>query len=155
MCRIAGVASLHPVERREEILDSMINVLAHGGPDDEGTYYDDRVAMGHRRLSIIDLSKAGHQPMISPDASHVISYNGEIYNYQSLRDELEKLGKIFATKSDTEVILQAYRQWGTKAFDKLQGIFAFALYDKSRNKMLLVRDHIGVKPLYYSLIGQK
>lgn len=155
MCRIAGVVSLHPVAGKEEIIKSMINVLQHGGPDDEGTFFDDRVAFGHRRLSIIELSKAGHQPMISSDSQLIITYNGEVYNYLSLRCELESKGKTFRTKTDTEVILQAYQFWGEKAFDKLEGIFAFALYDKAKEKILLVRDHIGVKPLYYSLTGGK
>jgi asparagine synthase (glutamine-hydrolysing) len=151
MCRIAGIASFYPVEGREVKVNAMIKALAHGGPDDEGTYFDNQVAFGHRRLSIIDLSKAGHQPMISADSQVVISYNGEIYNYKKLRSELEKSGRYFKTESDTEVILQAYLHWGVQAFDKFEGIFAFALYDKTFNKVLLVRDHIGVKPLYYSL----
>lgn len=128
----------------------MLNSVAHGGPDDEGIYLEDGVALGHRRLSIIDLSQAGHQPMISPLKDIVISFNGEIYNYLDLRKELEAEGLIFQTATDTEVIIQAYHKWGTQCFDKLQGIFAFALLDKTKDIFFLVRDHLGVKPLYYS-----
>jgi len=127
----------------------MLTAQAHGGPDDEGTFLHNGVALGHRRLSIIDLSPAGHQPMTTADDNLIISFNGEIYNYQSLKRELMALGCNFRTKTDTEVILYAYREWGTKAFDRLEGIFAFALFDKQRNKVLLVRDHLGVKPVYY------
>jgi len=148
MCRIAGFASLSVLPNREERLKSMLDAVAHGGPDDSGQYMDDVVALGHRRLSIIDLSSAGHQPMVLGDEL-IISFNGEIYNYQSLKKELQGLGVIFKTQTDTEVILHAYRQWGTSVFDRFEGIFAFALYDKERHKLLLVRDHIGVKPLYY------
>ncbi len=151
MCRIAGIASLIDVNDSLAGLEIMLDSLAHGGPDDAGTYIDDKVAFGHRRLAIIDLSSAGHQPMLTRDSQLIISFNGEIYNYQSLKKELELLGVVFNTKTDTEVILYAYQQWGVHAFDRLQGIFAFSLYDKKKNKVLLVRDHIGVKPLYYFL----
>lgn len=155
MCRIAGIASLDGESNKETLLKSMISSVTHGGPDDEGIFSDDFVVFGHRRLSIIDLSKAGHQPMCSSDGQLIITYNGEIYNYQTLRAQLERLGKPFRTRTDTEVIIQAYDQWGTQAFDMFEGIFAFALYDKRCRKLFLVRDHVGVKPLYYSLIGQK
>jgi asparagine synthase (glutamine-hydrolysing) len=154
MCRIVGIASLKSVAGCAQVLQSMVRSLAHGGPDDEGVYLDGKVALGHRRLSIIDLSAAGHQPMTLGDEL-VISFNGEIYNYRTLKKELEVLGVIFRTQSDTEVILRAYRQWGAQAFDRLEGIFAFALYDRSRQKLLLVRDHIGVKPLYYFIDHQQ
>jgi len=152
MCRIAGIVSLsrHKYDVKAG-LSRMLNSLAHGGPDDEGEFLDDQVAFGHRRLSIIDLSSGGHQPMLTEDSELIVSFNGEIYNYPILKNELEKLGASFKTKSDTEVILLAYRQWGTDAFDKFEGIFAFSLYDKKRKKVFLVRDHIGVKPLYYYL----
>ncbi|MBS1488660.1 MAG: asparagine synthase (glutamine-hydrolyzing) [Bacteroidetes bacterium] len=149
MCRIAGIAA-HPSRQRTEAVVAMLKSLAHGGPDDEGIFEDEHVALGHRRLSIIDLSQAGHQPMLSEDGNLVITFNGEIYNFQALRKELETFGQVFKTHSDTEVILQAYRLWGTEAFHRFEGIFAFALYDKQQNKLLLVRDQVGVKPLYYS-----
>ncbi len=127
----------------------MLTSMAHGGPDAEGVFFDGPLALGHRRLSIIDLSVAGNQPMISKDSNLIISFNGEIYNFIELKRELEELGSLFITKTDTEVILYAYEKWGTKAFDRFEGIFAFSLFDKKANKIFLVRDHIGVKPLYY------
>ena len=150
MCRIVGFASQTELPNREGRLTAMLRSVAHGGPDDEGTFYDHHLALGHRRLSIIDLTSAGHQPMRLGEEL-VITFNGEIYNYQSLRSELQDLGNTFITHTDTEVILHAYRQWGPAAFDRLEGIFAFALYDRTQNVLLLVRDHVGVKPLYYSL----
>ncbi len=151
MCRIAGRVSRQTTIDFKEDLQKMLRVMAHGGPDDEGTYIDGHVAIGHRRLSIIDLSKAGHQPMLTEDSEIVISFNGEIYNFLELRKELETHGFVFRTLTDTEVILNAYRCWGTKSFNRLEGIFAFALYDKKQQLFYLVRDHIGVKPIYYSL----
>lgn len=148
MCRIVGRVSKVPDDFAAG-LKTMMNAVAHGGPDDEGSYVDGGVALGHRRLSIIELSKAGHQPMLNEKQDVIISFNGEIYNYQDLRKELELEGLNFRTKSDTEVIIHAYEFWGTGAFDKLEGIFAFALYDKNQQLVFLVRDHLGVKPLYY------
>jgi asparagine synthase (glutamine-hydrolysing) len=151
MCRIAGRVSKENSNVFSDSLKVMLGAMAHGGPDDEGTYLHEGIALGHRRLSIIDLTNAGHQPMLNEEADIVISFNGEIYNYLELRKELEALGYKFRTKTDTEVILKAYQYWSTKAFDKLEGIFAFSLYDKKNQLFFLVRDHIGVKPLYYFL----
>ena len=151
MCRIVGRVSKEPKSDFDDGIKSMLRSVVHGGPDDEGTYIDGGVTLGHRRLSIIDLSKAGHQPMMTESSDVVISFNGEIYNYLDIKKELEGDGFVFRTKTDTEVILSAYLCWGTKAFDKLEGIFAFALYDKKQNLFFLVRDHLGVKPLYYFL----
>ena len=149
MCRIVGRVSRNPQNTFEEGLKSMLRAVAHGGPDDEGTYYKDGIALGHRRLSIIDLSPAGHQPMLSPSEEIIISYNGEIYNYGDLKKELEAEGCVFQTKTDTEVIIVAYQTWGVDSFTKLQGIFAFALIDHVKNLFFLVRDQLGVKPIYY------
>ncbi len=154
MCRIVGFASLNKLNQPDERLQAMVKIVAHGGPDDAGTFVDDHVALGHRRLSIIDLSSSGHQPMYL-DHDLIISFNGEVYNYQALKMELEVNGRIFKTQTDTEVILHAYSEWGTNAFDRFEGIFAFALYDKARQKLLLVRDHVGVKPLYYYLANDQ
>lgn len=152
MCRIVGRASKYNDSVAfEKDLRLMLASLAHGGPDDEGLYFDRQVAIGHRRLSIIDLSKAGHQPMQDEFDNLAISFNGEIYNYLELKKDLELKGFVFRTKTDTEVIMNAYRYWGVDSFDKLEGIFAFVLYDKEEQSLLLVRDHLGVKPLYYSL----
>lgn len=129
----------------------MCTALKHGGPDDEGIYIDENVNLvfGHRRLSIIDLSPQGHQPMTDFEKRACITFNGEIYNYRELKEELLNLGTKFKSDSDTEVILAAYLYWGTKAFAKLRGMFAFALYDVSEAVTYLVRDITGIKPLYY------
>ncbi len=127
----------------------MCNLQKHGGPDDSGLYSckETGLVLGHRRLALIDLSAAGHQPMLYNQ--YVISFNGEIYNFQELRSELVSLGKIFYTNSDTEVILAAFSQWKTQSFARLSGMFAFALYDTFENILYLVRDTAGIKPLYY------
>lgn len=149
MCRIVGRISFDGQTDFRDGLRSMLNALTHGGPDDEGIFVDKRVALGHRRLSIIDLSEEGHQPMISDSSELVISYNGEVYNYLDLKVELENEGVSFSTKTDTEVVLKSYQYWGVEAFNKFEGIFAFALYDKANELFFLVRDHLGVKPLYF------
>lgn len=153
MCRIVGRVTREIGNDFD--LKSMLQSVAHGGPDDEGTYFDDRVTLGHRRLSIIDLSKAGHQPMVSSSKDVVISFNGEIYNYLDLKKELEQEGFTFQTKTDTEVIICAYQKWGADSFNKLEGIFAFSLLDKLNDSFFLVRDHLGVKPLYYFINDQE
>ncbi|UKT64406.1 asparagine synthase (glutamine-hydrolyzing) [Pedobacter mucosus] len=136
---------------------SMCEVMKHGGPDDEGFYINDveKIVFGHRRLALIDTSPAGHQPMFYERDDLVITFNGEIYNYLELKIELEKLGFIFKTKSDTEVILAAYAAWDIKSFNKIKGMFAFALYDKKSESTYLVRDRSGIKPLYYSAIQKQ
>ena len=121
--------------------------MAHGGPDDAGYYSQDGLHLGHRRLSILDLSAAGHQPMQYRGIT--ISYNGEIYNFRELKADLQSRGHLFKTATDTEVILAAYAEWGMTAFEKLEGMFAFALHDPARKKLLLVRDSVGIKPCYY------
>ncbi|MEO8884781.1 MAG: asparagine synthase (glutamine-hydrolyzing) [Mucilaginibacter sp.] len=152
MCRIAGIISnqLPPDELREKV-GIMCNALRHGGPDDGGIYTndDERLCFGHRRLSIIDLSANGHQPMADIDKKAWISFNGEIYNYLDLKEQLLKAGARFHSNTDTEVILLAYLYWGNACFNKLQGMFAFALYDIEKEITYLVRDSSGIKPLYY------
>jgi asparagine synthase (glutamine-hydrolysing) len=152
MCRIAGITSnkLQLNEIRAKVI-AMGNSLKHGGPDDVGLFLDEKVklAFGHRRLSIIDLSKNGHQPMADAGQRAWITFNGEIYNYPELKEQLLKTGAKFNSGTDTEVILAAYLQWGTSAFQKLRGMFAFALYDVSQSVTYLVRDTTGIKPLYY------
>ncbi len=131
----------------------MCKALQHGGPDDEGIYTDENagLVLGHRRLSIIDLSNNGHQPMPDMGKRAWITFNGEIYNYLDLKAELLKQGAAFNSNSDTEVIIQAYVYWGTAAFARLRGMFAFALYDATKNLTYLVRDSMGIKPLYYHI----
>ena len=152
MCRIAGMISARLTAG--EIVTKvglMCNTLQHGGPDDEGIFTDENanLVFGHRRLAIIDLSKNGHQPMADVQQKVWITFNGEIYNYIELKKQLLKTGAHFHSNTDTEVIICAYLQWGTAAFSKLRGMFAFALYDKEKSTTFLVRDTTGVKPLYY------
>lgn len=129
-------------------IKAMNDKVFHRGPDDEGFYFGENFAFGHRRLSIIDLSSAGHQPMTRNKLC--ITYNGEIYNYIELRDQLISLGHTFQSASDTEVILAAYEEWGTSAFSKFNGMWAFAIHDAVNNSIIFCRDHFGIKPFYYS-----
>ncbi|MDQ7815047.1 MAG: asparagine synthase (glutamine-hydrolyzing) [Patescibacteria group bacterium] len=133
-----------------DLLRRMHAATRHRGPDDEGLFEIDGVSLAHNRLSIIDLSPGGHQPMSTPDGRYTIVFNGEIYNYRELQRQLEVLGKKFVSQSDTEVLLQAFDVWGLDCLSKLNGIFAFALWDRENAELFLVRDPIGVKPLYYS-----
>ena len=158
MCGIAGC--LRPGGDRRERLESvarrMSDALRHRGPDDEGCWVDPArgVALGHRRLSILDLSPAGHQPMVSESGRWVVIFNGEIYNFLDLRAELEPLGHRFRGHSDTEVVLAAVERWGLEpALDRLNGMFAFAFWDRERESLHLVRDRLGEKPLYYGWCG--
>jgi asparagine synthase (glutamine-hydrolysing) len=141
-----------PVEAIEGIVKEMCRLLKHGGPDDEGMYTntENHLVLGHRRLSIIDLSMAGHQPMAYDNGRYHISYNGELYNFIELKESLKKLGCLFTTASDTEVILAAFATWGVEAFAKFNGMFAFALLDNLTGHIYLVRDGAGIKPLYFA-----
>ena len=153
MCGIAGLISLNP----ETHIDAMLRSIEHRGRDDEGVWtspsIDDterRACLGHRRLSIIDTSIAGHQPMLSADGRYVITYNGEIYNYRELREQLKSKGHPFHTDTDTEVLLAAFSEWGEACLDHLNGMFAFALWDEKEKRLTLARDRVGIKPLYYA-----
>jgi len=150
MCGITGFVSLNNKSQREDLV-RMTSILSHRGPDGEGCYYSNRnnyaVGLGHRRLSIIDLSTAANQPM-EYDGLHIV-YNGEIYNYNEIRNELITLGHQFLTHSDTEVILHAWKQWGEKSIDRWRGMFAIALYDERAGELVCIRDRAGVKPFYY------
>ncbi|CAN5713071.1 asparagine synthase (glutamine-hydrolyzing) [soil metagenome] len=149
MCGIAGVCNLNGEAVSTGLLKRMTDVIAHRGPDGEGHYTDGPVGLGHRRLAIIDLSPAGHQPMANVAGDCVITYNGEIYNFQKLRVELEALGYQFHSRTDTEVIVHAYEEWGEKCIDYFNGMFAFAIYDRKRQGLFLARDRYGIKPLYW------
>lgn len=150
MCGICGKLSwTGALDKR--VVEGMNQSIAHRGPDAGEIYLDGPVALGHRRLAIIDLSPTGRQPMLDTRAEIVISFNGEIYNYQELRRELLDLGAQFRTTSDTEIILEAYRAWGVDCLKRLNGMFAFALWDKRSETLLLARDRLGKKPLYYYL----
>jgi asparagine synthase (glutamine-hydrolysing) len=151
MCGICGLIG----QADNQIINEMLDRIAHRGPDDSGIYLSETrtqevVGLGHRRLSIIDLSPAGHQPMSSMDGRIWITYNGEIYNFLELRRELESLGHRFRSNSDTEVVIAAYREWGERSVERLNGMFAFALWDVDREKLFLARDRLGIKPLYYA-----
>jgi asparagine synthase (glutamine-hydrolysing) len=137
------------------VLARMRDAQAHGGPDDAGLYINANgtVGLAHRRLSLLDLTSAGHQPMRTEDQSLWLSFNGEIYNFLTIREELTGYGYSFRTATDTEVILYAYHKWGVEAFGRFNGMFAFALYDDRRQQLFLVRDHSGIKPLYYTNHG--
>ena len=150
MCGIAGFYGF----KDDRLLRKFSSQLTHRGPDGEGFYRDSEVSLLNRRLAIIDL-KGGNQPIYNEDASVVVVYNGEIYNYRELKKELIKKGHTFKTKSDTEVIVHGYEEWGEKCFDRLNGMFAIALRDVKKKKMFLVRDHFGIKPLYYSIFDDK
>jgi len=146
MCGIVGFTFEDPV-----LIKRMCDILQHRGPDDEGYYIDSCISLGNRRLSIIDL-KTGHQPIYNEDESIVVVHNGEIYNFMELRNELERIGHKFYTNSDTEVIVHAYEEWGDDFMRKFNGMFAFALWDANRKKLLLARDPCGIKPLYYTIL---
>ena len=154
MCGIAGIVSADPEQR----VSAMLETIEHRGRDDEGFWTSDptnhrqKACLGHRRLSIIDTSPAGHQPMFSSDGRYAITFNGEIYNYRELREELKSKGHKFKTETDTEVLLAAFAEWGTDSLARLNGMFAFAIWDKQEQALTLARDHVGIKPLYYAHI---
>lgn len=150
MCGIAGLMNRtgEPVSR--DVLQAMTRVLAHRGPDGEGIVVDGPLGLGHRRLAVLDLSPAGAQPMAGAGGRYWITYNGELYNFRDLRAELETLGHRFVSRSDTEVVLAAYAQWGPRCLDRFNGMFAFALWDRDEQTLWLVRDRLGVKPLFYA-----
>jgi asparagine synthase (glutamine-hydrolysing) len=157
MCRIAGVVNKYlPVTSLEVIVKEMCQLLKHGGPDGEGIYAnaENNMVLGHRRLALIDLSNNGHQPMPYANDRYYITYNGELYNYLELKEELKKEGCCFNSQTDTEVILAAFSTWGIKAFARFNGMFAFALWDNITSELYLVRDSIGMKPLYYSITSE-
>lgn len=149
MCGIAGVYNLNGDPVPVSLIKRMTDRIAHRGPDGEGCYTDGAVGLGHRRLAIIDLSPAGQQPMANESGQVIITYNGEIYNFQKLRVELEALGYHFHSQTDTEVIIHAYEQWGDKCLNYFNGMFAFAILDRKEQRLFIARDRYGVKPLYW------
>jgi asparagine synthase (glutamine-hydrolysing) len=149
MCGIAGVHNLNGDPVPVGLLQRMTDSIAHRGPDGEGHYTDGPVGLGHRRLAVIDLSPAGHQPMANETGDVILTYNGEIYNFQKLRVELETLGHRFHSRTDTEVVVHAYEEWQERCVERFNGMFAFALLDRSRRRLFLARDRYGIKPLYW------
>ena len=155
MCGIAGwIDWQEDLTRLGPLVERMADTLSHRGPDAHGQWLSPHAALTHRRLIVID-PQGGGQPMVYQEGDHTyaITYNGEIYNFRELRRELEILGHTFHTHSDTEVILHAYGEWGEDCLQRLNGIFAFALWDEQRQQLLLARDHLGVKPLFYAQRG--
>ncbi|MCA0238540.1 MAG: asparagine synthase (glutamine-hydrolyzing) [Bacteroidetes bacterium] len=148
MCGLAAIFQHQPLPEADALIRAITNGLQHRGPDADGHYVDDRVALGHRRLAIIDLSELGRQPMWDVTGRYAVVYNGEIYNYKELKQELANYP--FRSGSDTEVLLAGFAAWGVDLFAKLNGIFAFALYDKQEERMWVVRDRFGIKPMYYT-----
>jgi len=155
MCGIVGIYNYKKNKVDTLLVKKMTNALSHRGPDDEGIYVKDNMGMGHRRLSIIDLSLLGHQPMANRAGDLHIVFNGEIYNFQELRNILEGDGYKFKSKTDTEVILYSYEKWGQECVKKFNGMFAFAIFDKKNDSFFLARDRMGEKPLYYYLDSEK
>ena len=159
MCGIAGIMCLQRRGCNREVnyalIKKMTDIMAHRGPDGEGQICldDGNVFLGHRRLAIIDLSESARQPMQSIDKRFTITYNGEIYNYKEIRDELEQIGYRFFSSSDTEVVMNAYAEWGDRALIRFNGIYAFAIWDNYKKELIIVRDRYGAKPLYYAKIG--
>jgi asparagine synthase (glutamine-hydrolysing) len=153
MCGIAGIVSRQP----ETLIAPMLEAIEHRGRDDQGVWVSEsigdsglRACLGHRRLAIIDPTPAGHEPMFSADGRYVLTFNGEIYNYRELREQLRPLGHQFKTDSDAEVLLAAIVEWGWESLGRLNGMFAFAVWDNREGTLTLVRDHVGIKPLYYA-----
>jgi asparagine synthase (glutamine-hydrolysing) len=157
MCGIAGVYNLNGEAVPSGLLRAMTDSIAHRGPDGDGFYTDGPAGLGHRRLAIIDLSPAGRQPMANETADIIITYNGEVYNFQELQVELQALGHRFQSKTDSEVVVHAYEEWGERCVERFNGMFAFAIYDRrpkgevarAAGRLFLARDRYGVKPLYY------
>jgi asparagine synthase (glutamine-hydrolysing) len=154
MCGIVGVFHFGGEPTSISVLQRMTNAIAHRGPDGAGHFVDGALGLGHRRLAILDLSPAGEQPMKTPDGRYVISYNGEIYNFASLRMELEASGWEFHSRTDTEVVLAAWATWGERALLRFNGMFAFALWDRRKSELVLARDRYGIKPLYLAQFGE-
>ncbi len=149
MCGFVGFTG--GLAQREEVLQEMMDAIIHRGPDSAGTYIDDDIALGFRRLSIIDLD-SGSQPMYNENRDMVIVFNGEIYNYKELRDELIKKGHVFANNADTEVLIHGYEEYGEELLTKLRGMFAFVIWDSKKKKLFAARDFFGIKPFYYALV---
>jgi asparagine synthase (glutamine-hydrolysing) len=149
MCGICGIIRLDNKLIHEDPIREMMRIMKHRGPDDEAVYIEDNLGFGFVRLSIIDLSAAGNQPMYSRDRRYVMVFNGEIFNYIELKEELQKEGVIFFTKTDSEVLLNAYIHWGEECMNRFNGMWAFVIYDRQKKKIFASRDRHGVKPFYY------
>lgn len=152
MCGFVGFIGETP--RPERVITDMMDAIRHRGPDAEGKFVEDGIALGHRRLSIIDVTEQGNQPLYSADGNLVLVFNGEIYNFREIRAELQALGYRFRTETDSEVLIYGYAAWGEKLLDRLRGMFAFVLWDRKRRTLFGARDFFGIKPLYYARMGR-
>ena len=153
MCGICGVLNFDGKEVGTELLKKMTDSIAHRGPDGEGWYQSKGIGLGHRRLAIVDLSPLGHQPMVTQDGRYALTYNGEIYNFREIRADLVSRGYSFRSQTDSEVVLNAWAEWGSDCVLKFNGMFAFAIWDSTQQELSLVRDRYGIKPLYYAHVG--
>ncbi|MFH1355691.1 MAG: asparagine synthase (glutamine-hydrolyzing), partial [bacterium] len=153
MCGITGIFNINGSPVNSKILKAMTDAIAHRGPDGEGFYLKEGLGLGHRRLAIIDLSDKARQPMCNEDSSIWLTYNGEIYNFKELRTDLESKGHTFRSQTDCEVIVHGYEEYGLDIVHKLNGMFAFALWDERKGHLYLIRDRYGIKPLYYKFDG--
>ena len=153
MCGICGFTG--EVLDRDEVIKRMTDVITHRGPDSSGVFAGDGVTMGFRRLSIIDVGNTGDQPIYNEDRTLVLTFNGEIYNFQSLREDLLKKGHVFKTRTDSETILHGYEEYGKEILQKLRGMFAFVIWDKEKKELFGARDIFGIKPFYYYKNGDQ
>jgi asparagine synthase (glutamine-hydrolysing) len=155
MCGIAGIVSSDGLHRDDGArAELMRDVMTHRGPDGAGLHVDSHAALAHRRLSIVDLA-GGHQPLSNETGDIWVTFNGEIYNHAAVRPQLEAAGHRYRTRSDTETIVHAYEEWGDACVNRFRGMFAFAIWDASHRRLLLVRDRLGVKPLYWARAGNR
>ena len=152
MCGFTGFTN--HIDNSNAVLQEMLNRIKHRGPDAEGTYIDEDIALGHRRLSIIDVSDAGTQPLYSADGNLALLFNGEIYNYKTIRQTLIEKGYQFATQTDSEVLIYGYQEYGTALLQKLRGMFSFVIWNKKEKTLFGARDFFGIKPLYYAQMGE-
>jgi asparagine synthase (glutamine-hydrolysing) len=153
MCGIAGILSTSGGDADHRRLERMAVAIKHRGPDDTGVHVDGPVGLVNVRLAIIDTSVAGHQPMASDDGRYVLVYNGELYNYRELGSELVGRGHRLRSRSDTEVVLRAFEEWGPSCVERFNGMFAFAVWDTRARELVIARDRFGIKPVYYTKVG--
>src|SRR5512132_2011623 len=153
MCGSTGIVNVDGTPVASEVVERMTRAIAHRGPDGDGHTVDGAVGLGNRRLAIIDLSPLGAMPMAAEDGAYTITYNGELYNFLELRHELEQLGHRFRSRTDTEVVLRSYIEWGEPCVDRFNGMFAFAVHDRKRAEVFLARDRYGIKPLYVTEVA--
>ena len=152
MCGIVGFIDRSDTTQKEQIVKNMMDTIVHRGPNSAGQFIDEGAALGFRRLSIIDL-EGGTQPIKNEDGTKIITFNGEIYNYQSIREDLIAKGHVFTTHADTEVLLHGYEEYGIDLLQKIRGMFAFVIWDTKKQELFGARDHFGIKPLYYTIMN--